>query len=73
MNKTYVIRDKEGVMIAKISNELFARILSEGCGFWRSYKTASKKTVCYEIMHDMKYESSSISLYLWIGNIVVEE
>ena len=72
----YTLRDKDGVMIAVISDSIVQSIINAGYGFFRPYKKSGEVVVtAYEIKTDatysMKYGSASIDLYLWVGSVLI--
>lgn len=68
----YEIRDKNGILIAKIDSFSARKIFSGDIGYWREYR-GKKRESCYEISDDFKFGLWGFQLFLWKGTIIKEE
>jgi len=75
--ETYTIRDKDGIMIAKVSGNSADSIISNANGYWRKYVTKGSRTTCFEIKTDSHFTIESnyggIRLFLWEGTVLISE
>jgi hypothetical protein len=69
---SYIIRDKDGIMKAKISNALAKRVINEVYGEF--YKRFCGKT-CYRILeasvYSLGFREMEVHVYLWEEDILI--
>lgn len=68
---TYIIRDSNGVLKMKMSDETALTVVKTGQGHFRKCRYQScVGGVCYEIDTPVKFEIRDTSFYFWEGDVL---
>jgi len=75
---SYTIRNKEGMLIARVEGSVANNIMSQSPGFWRSHKTTNHTGSCFELTEDGCFTlrpnfNSVLRVFLWSGYIIIPE
>lgn len=74
MNFPYVIRNEQGVMIAKLSARDAGELIDSIKGHWRPYRGKDGTSAnVYQIDADMVVTFAGVRFYLWAGYVVIRE
>lgn len=67
----YTIRDREGTMIAKITQQALDRILRSAAGVRKvKHFSNQKDLMCFILKEDGIYDMTNVKLYLWEGSYI---
>ena len=67
----YTVRNREGVMIAKITDQTLDRILRSASGVRKvKHFSNQKDLMCFTLYEDGVYDMTNVKLYLWEGSYI---
>lgn len=69
----YTLRDANGIMKAKLTQQAAMVIFASANGHWRKYTTRNKISRCFEFDEDSKWGTYGLNIYLWAGDKIVDE
>jgi hypothetical protein len=68
----YIVRNKDGILLAEINNVVAQKIMAETRGVFRAYKNDPEITV-YELLTSILYGLNGFKVYIPKNSILIPE